>query len=573
MTMPSPPHPSATARSPLLRYRPLWLVLALAVALNAWGSRWGVLNRWHGDEVSWAAESLVRERTINPHYFMYGGIGYYRTALGVAPAVAYARLFDPPPAAGADAVAREAWRERYERRVVGWSRAVSLVEGVLLVLVAYVIGALLFDRRTGALGAALLALSPVIVYIAHVATVDGVANLAQWLACLAALLSWRRGGDRWLALSVLLAGVATGAKTDHALVVIPVALAYAWRERRTWRHLPLLLLLPAGYLLANPVLLLQPFEFLDGLTRDMFFAAVQEVGGETSYGILLDYVRAGAGWPTFALGLAGIAAAAVWIARGTHRRELAWLLSTVLPYYLIFGARTVYPWYVAQLLPGLSLVAAYAWMRAADRVPRPFAPVAQGALAALLLLALAGPVSLNLQFTHDPRFAAARWIERHVPPGATILVSGRGPTISGTRYRVETMLGDRARWKENVIEPRDSLERHATYQRIRGTILQAERRVGIRRAPYRGWYDVVLDELGTRASAPERLRQVRPDYVVIVEGMSPTVLDELRQPGSGYVPAAEFTYRSPLRPDLRMPMLNARVWVFRRSDAATGRRA
>ena len=79
---------------------------------------------------------------------------------------------------------------------------------------------------------------------AHVATVDGVANLAQWLACLAALLSWRRGGDGWLALSVLLAGVATGAKTDHALVVIPVALAYAWRERRTWRHLPLLLLLP-----------------------------------------------------------------------------------------------------------------------------------------------------------------------------------------------------------------------------------------------------------------------------------------------------------------------------------------
>lgn len=571
--MAAPAHPPPPRRGPLLRYRPLWLVLALATALNAWGSRWGVVNRWHGDEVSWAAEELVRERTINPHYFMYGGIGYYRTALGVAPAMAYTHLLDPSPGDGADAATHEAWRERYERRVVGWSRAVSLVEGVLLVLVAFAIGALLFDRRTGALGAALLALSPVVVYIAHVATVDGFANLAQWLACLAAVLSWRRGGTGWLALSVLLVGVATGAKTDHALVAIPVALAYAWRERRTWRHLPLLLLVPAGYLLANPVLLVQPFEFLDGLTRDMFFAAVQEVGGETSYGILLDYVRAGAGWPTFALGLAGLAAAAVRIVRGTHRRELAWLLSTVLPYYLIFGARTVYPWYVAQLLPGLSLVAAYAWMRAADRVPPRLAPAAHGALAVLLLLALAGPVSLNLQFTNDPRFAAARWIERHVPPGASILVSGRGPRISAARYEVETMLGDRARWTENVIEPRDSLERHATYRRIRGAILQAERRAGIRRAPYEGWYDVVVDELETRASAPERVRAVRPDWIVVVEGMSPTVLDELRRPGSGYAPAAEFTYRSPVRPDLRMPMLNARVWVFRRADAATGRRA
>jgi 4-amino-4-deoxy-L-arabinose transferase-like glycosyltransferase len=559
----------------LLGFRPVWLLLALALALNVWGNQWGALNRWHGDELSHEVVELVHARTINPHYFMYGNIAFYRTAVGVVPALAYGRLVDRPPAT-TDAAAYEAWLERHQARIATWPRFVSAAEGVLLVLATYLIAALLFDRRVGLLAGILLALSPVAVYIAHVATADGFANLAYWLACLAAVLAWRQGGLRWLAAAALLAGVAFGTKTDRLLVLVPVAAAFALHRREGWRHLRLLLLVPVGYAIANPILLLQPFEFLDGLSRDMFFGAVQDPGGTGTYRLLLHYTRTGTGWPIFALAVAGVAYAAICLARGRDRPQLAWLLATFVPYYVVFGSKTVFPWYVGQLLPGLLIVAAYAAVRLADRVPRPLALPARGAVALLVLLGLMGPVSLGLQFTHDPRDAARRWIERSVPPGATLFVSERGPWIRGSRYRVELMLPDRERWTENLATPHDRLESHRLYQRVRSSILASERWAGrtlgtpVRPEPYKGWYDVTLDDLAARPVATERVRQARPDYVVIVEGMSPAVLEWIRAPGSGYAQVAEFRYRSPVSPDLRMPMLNAPVRVFQRRDPGPG---
>ncbi len=553
---------------PRARLRPIWLVLALAMGLGTWGNGWGVSNRLHGDELTWSVESMIRERRVDPHYFMYGNLGYYWTATGVGAALAYTRAFDPPPPKS-DVAASDAWTDRYDTRVGTWPRVASAIAGVSLVVLTCVLGARLFEPRVGLLAAAALALSPVIVFNAHLATVDSFATLVQWVACLAAALSWRRGSDRWLAASVFLAGVAMGTKTDRLLVLIPVAVAYAWRADRRWRHALLLPLVPAGYLFANPMLLLHPFEFLDGLTRDMFFAAVQEAGLGRSYGLLLEYLWLGAGWPLVLLAAGGLAYAAHRIARGADRRELVWLASTFLPYYALLGAKTVYPWYVGQLLPGLLIIGAYGAVRLIDWVPPRHALATRGALALLLLLALLGPVSLDLQFTHDPRDAAGRWIERRVPAGATVFVSDRGPSLPRGRYAVEELLSDRERWTENVTLPRQQLDRHRLYQLVRRSILGAERWAGerlgtpVRREPYRGWYDEVLAELDARPTATERVRQVRPDYVVIVQYQSPAVLAWLRSPESGYAQVAEFTYRSPVRPSLWMPMLNYAVWVFR----------
>jgi 4-amino-4-deoxy-L-arabinose transferase-like glycosyltransferase len=563
---------SETAVRQLLRFRPIWLVLALSLSLNVWGNRWGLLNRLYGDELTWQAESMIRERRVDPQYFMYGNVGFYWTAVSVGAARAYTRAFDPPPPES-DTAAYNAWTDRYVRRVGAWPRVASAIAGTLLVLVTSILGAHLFDRRVGLLAAAAVALSPVVVFNAHLATVDSFATLVQWLACLAAALSWRRGSDRWLAVAAFLAGVAMGTKTDRFLVLIPVAVACAWRADKRWRHALLLLLVPAGYLFANPMLLLRPFEYLDGVTRDMFFAAVQEVGLGRSYRLLLEYFWLGAGWPLILLAGGGLAYAARRIVRGVDRRELVWLLATFLPYYVILGAKTVYPWYVGQLLPGLLILAAYGAVHLMDRVPPRFALATRGGLALILLLALLGPISLDLQFTHDPRDAAGRWIEQNVPAGATLFVSDRGPWLPRERYRVERMLSDRERWTENVTLPREQLDRHRLYQRVRRSILASERWAGqylgtpVRREPYRGWYDEVLAELDVRQAATERVEQVRPDYVVIVQHQSPTVLRWLRSPGSGYTQAAELTYRSPVRPSLWMPLLNYTVWVFRSSPS------
>jgi len=211
--------------------------------------------------------------------------------------------------------------------------------------------------------------------------------------------------------------------------------------------------------------------------------------------------------------------------------------------------------------------------------PRAWRPWASGALAALYALALLGPISLDLQFSNDPRDAAARWITDHVPAGSAIFVSERGPKLSSIRYRLEPMLPDRERWTSYTTIPRQRMDEDGRYRRVRSSILAGERWAGrvlgapVRQQSYQGWYDDVFRDLDTRPNARERAKVVRPDDIVIVEYMSPTVLEWLRAPGSGYFEVAAFAYRSPVRSDLVMPMLNPKVWIFQSDSSSASRPA
>jgi hypothetical protein len=550
----------------------LGLVLAIALTFDLWGRQWGLYNYWHADELGEQTAALFQQRTINPHYFMYGNIAFYRTALAVGPALAYTSAFDPAPPPS-DVAAHTAWLDRYHRRITAWPRVLSVIEALLLVLVTCLLGAALFDSRVGLVAGFALASSPTSVYIAHVSTVDGFANLMQWLACLASLHAWKRRSGRSLALAAFLAGVAGGTKLDHVLVLIPVVIAYAWRGTPRWRDAGLLLLVPAGYLFANPILAIRPFEFLDGLTRDMWFGAMADTGAQSSYAVLFDYVRNGMGWPLLVLSILGLGYAAIRFALGLDRRELLWLLSTFVPFCLLLGSKRVYPHYVGQLLPGLSLIGAYGAVYAVIDAPRAWRAWTGGALASLYALALVGPISLDLQFTNDPRDAASRWITDHVPEQSTIFVSERGPKLSSIRYRLEPMRPDRERWTSYTTIPRQRVDEDGLYRRVRSSILAGERSAGgllgvsVRELPYHGWYDDVARDLDTRPNARERAKAVRPDYIVIVEYMSPTVFEWLRAPGSRYSEVAAFAYRSPVRSDLVMPMLDPKVWIFQ-SDSS-----
>ena len=136
------------------------------------------------------------------------------------------------------------------------------------------------------------------------------------------------------------------------------------------------------------------------------------------------------------------------------------------------------------------------------------------------------------------------------------------------------MLPDRERWTTYTTLPRQRMDEDGRYRRIRRSILAGERWAGrvlgtpVREQPSQGWYDDVFRDLDTRPNARERVMTVRPDFIVIVEYMSPTVLSSLRTAGSGYSEVAAFAYRSPVRSSLVMPMLNPQVWIFR-SDASS----
>src|SRR3569832_1190080 len=163
----------STKRSLLGRPRYTWAlgaVLALALALDLWGRQWGLYNQWHADELGEQTSGLFQQHTTNPHYFMYGNIAFYRTALAIGPALAYTAANEPEPAPS-NVSAHAAWLDRYHRRIAAWPRVLSLIEAILRVIVTCLVGAALFDRRVGLLAA--LAFSLIAASRRHRAPLDG----------------------------------------------------------------------------------------------------------------------------------------------------------------------------------------------------------------------------------------------------------------------------------------------------------------------------------------------------------------------------------------------------------------
>lgn len=570
MIDPSPHAVQESRRLNLADLKFLPLIFLLSFVLNIWGNRWGAPNFWHPDEIAQRAYYMFADREPNPHHFAYGGLHYYTIWLGdILPVKAYERLVDPPPP-GTVSAESKGWLVREQSRVIQMSRTLSAIMSVLVVGLTFIMGTLLFDKRVGYIAALLLAVSMSFVTIAHFSTVDAPSNFWYWLSCFFALMIWKRGTWRWYFLAALTAGLAIGLKTDRVLLILPLLLSHFMRrERRQWSKLLwFVLLIPFGFVLANPALLMSPFEFLDGYTRDLFFNKARGVPGQTSYFTMLEHAKNGLGWPLFSAAMAGVAFALYHLLRRRNAAAIAWLLTSFAPYYLIFGAASeIAPWYLPLFFPGLMLGAAYAATALMDALPAKFSLAIKSVVAVIFVYSFFYSLAIALQFSNDSRYLAKEWIEQNVPANATIEMLLRGPAISREQYEIVNPPIDKEfyvfaqQWHNN-------LNNDQTYQKIRTAILDLERWVerqyGIpaRDEPYTAWFDAIPamyekpDENANGSEPP------RPDYIVIVEYLQPKSLATLQAADSGYRLATQFHYTAPFGLQPVFEFVNSPVYVF-----------
>ena len=149
----------------------------------------------------------------------------------------------------------------------------------------------------------------------------------------------------------------------------------------------------------------------------------------------------GVGWTLLATGVAGI----VWsVVR--KPRQAAMIFAFPLIYYAVAGrGQTVFFRYMVPIVPFLCLGAAAVVAGIYSAVAGRNRTLATAAAAAILV-ATAAPTAVKaialdrLLARTDSRVLAARWIERRVPPGATILMTGQGFDVSppgeGTEYQL-----------------------------------------------------------------------------------------------------------------------------------------
>jgi 4-amino-4-deoxy-L-arabinose transferase-like glycosyltransferase len=432
----------------------LAIVVAAALGVRLWGLSFGlphVLAR--PDELFvFGVAFRMLGGDPNPNMFDYPGVYLYFVAGLFALYYWWTRLTG---GVGSVADFRQLFEVAYEPFFL-LARGVTAISGALTVWVCHAIAAPLFGRAAGLLSAFFLAFAFLHVRDSHYATTDVPLTLFVMCAVLAALRVHRTRSARQAWMAGVAAGLATGIKYNAAPVVVPLAVVealHAWTVRRDWRrmlretHLWLMALgVVVTFLVTNPYLVLD----YGNAMRQLQSLAAQASTGMTppemlgsGWGYHLPFsLRHGLGIPLLGAGLLGMA----WMA--VRRPALALILGSFpVAYYVAAGAGyNVFVRYMVPVAPFLCLFAGYLVAALASAVAARV-PVPRAAVAGALAVAIVAPsawsvVQLNrLLAEDDSRVLAAEWVDRHVPAGSSVYMSGNRyghPQIEGLpgEYRI-----------------------------------------------------------------------------------------------------------------------------------------
>jgi 4-amino-4-deoxy-L-arabinose transferase-like glycosyltransferase len=339
---------------------------------------------------------------------------------------------------------------------------------MVTVLVVYLVGKRLGNRRCGLLAAALLTGNYLHIIHSHYATFDVMVGFLASLTLLFSDLIRTEGEARWYLLAGLVAGLAGATKYNGALaVVMPLTahiLTTRWGEWG-WLNGRLVLLLGGfvlGFLGGNPFALVNLTDFLNGLAIVLHHYGTEQPGFE-GIGNWRWYIRAfltsaDVLWVvTGVVGLAGL----VW--RDWRKGVLAIVFPAiyfaVVSHFVVRFERNMVP-----LLPFLAVGGGWLLDLGAEWLARRLGrgrALSHGLALAGAVLLLALPLAAGLSFDAalsqtDLREVAGRWVEDNVEWGSSIAIEHYSIPFDHADYRVEDVIRisdhDLAWYRENGFD-------------------------------------------------------------------------------------------------------------------------
>lgn len=382
------------------------LLSTAAVTLSLTYNLWDYPDQWSPDEVTGQAQAFAAGE-LRPTNYYYGAL----PALWQAAALVAAKV------AGIDVSPGGC---QWAARLIARSSSAALFGfAVGLGFLAWT-----HRNRMSALAfAGLIAFNPLMVNLSHYATVEPMLLAAAVGAVSASAVCWRHPrGSTLLAASVAV-GCATGIKTySVSLLPLPltVALLASWtdRSRALNRVLMVFLALLAGYVVAQPFVLVDPHRWL----RDQVANTAAHRSSLDAYGPLFGPARyaenlgRAVGLPAVVLGVLGLSMT-LW---GTRERGLAGGLaaSVMGALAIFFGARWVALRFAVPAVPVVVALATLGVERLIDRGAKGIAAVAVAL--ALAHAALYSAMVLGY-FAKDARVQARQWLAKVVSPGDVVL--------------------------------------------------------------------------------------------------------------------------------------------------------
>lgn len=400
-------------------------ILAAGLGFRLWGLGWGLYNatisaRPHPDEwtVYWLFRWFDQGHNLNPCP-AYPGRCFFDWGTAF-PYLAYAFHFlsgpfvalTPPstfgPSAGLTFI-----------HIALEGRLLSVLVSTVTIAVAYKLATSAFGHGAGLLAAAMVALSGLLIQLAHFATPDSTTILLLSLTLLAAYRASVEPGTARFLLAGSLWGAAMGSEYHMLLLAAPVAAAWFLAGQRR----PLWLLAAGGAailvcLLLNVYALVNLSAFIDAAEHTLRIRTIDS-GLEyqdrwAPYGPAWLYVIRyplgyGVGFALAGWMLLGVA----WSAFRRTRADVI-LLAWIVPYFLLVTLEPAkFMRYSAPLLVPLAVLAARFAVDLAAR-PAVIRPIlAAAAIAALAYSAVYDAAYAGLFASPDPRAVATNLIRSH----------------------------------------------------------------------------------------------------------------------------------------------------------------
>ncbi len=423
----------------------LAVVLLVALGLRAWGSGFGLpaYTRYHPDE-----HALV-ERAAKILWTGDWNLGRfnYPPAYAYLQTISYGIYF-------LYGVTQDLWQYLPEFTVPNYyqvGRLLTAAFGTLTILVVYLIGRQIGNRRMGLLAAALLGGNYLHIIHSHYATFDVMVGFWAALTLLFSELLRQRQEVKWYLWAGLCAGLAGATKYNGAAVLaLPLlahVLATKWGEWG-WLNSRLLLLLGTfslGFFGGNPFALGNLPDFLAGLATVLHHYGTQHPGFEGQ-----------ANWrwyPSIFLGSAD----ALWTIGGAlgllalplkeWKKGLLLVAFPVIYYLMVSRFIVRFERNMVPLLPFLAVGGGWLIDRGADllagRLKRAQLSyiLAVAGVAVLICLPLVAAVALDMKLAQtDHRELAGQWVEENITTGSKIALEHYAIPFDYDQYQVEDII-------------------------------------------------------------------------------------------------------------------------------------
>ena len=417
----------------------LLLVVALGMGMRFRALTWSLPNAqhpkatYHPDEhvnLSAAMQADIAHGQFDIKFYNYGAFYFYLVNLAQTIGAGYG-VIPKLPAADAPPDIRLAGEAATFASLYLAGRLVSALLGTLTLPVLYALGRRMFGRKAGLIAALLYAVAPLAVLHAHFLTVDVTATFFVTLALLwsARLLTSQTWSD--YALAAVWTGLAAATKYNAGIVVIAPIVAHflnknsdACKKHRGAQFVVLIALTLLTFLIACPGPWLNFDAFWNGTYpgSGLHYELFQH--SHDGHGYL--FTDTGNGWwyhltvsLPFGLGPALLITALFGLFMALRKPNKSdWLLlAFFLVYFGISGLSHVrFARYMLPLFPVFCLWAA----RFLVTLRLPVIDIGGGLLVVPPLTLYAGYYLLLCMMTQDPRDAAADYLERTAPQGASI---------------------------------------------------------------------------------------------------------------------------------------------------------